>query len=149
MTKVRTVIPANAKPGQSMIQVIHPKTGKPTRVKVPKSAVPGQMVELELPDEVHQAITPQREGAKRPSNTAPGSEAPLASAPADPGNSSPVDFMPHPSQLPSPPNSTDKVAVSQEEQPLLEGSKPKSTKSSGCCTSCLTNPFAFTKSLFS
>jgi hypothetical protein len=50
MTKVRTVIPPNAKPGQSVIQVKHPKTGKPTRVQVPKNAVPGQMIELELPD---------------------------------------------------------------------------------------------------
>ena len=51
MTKVRTVIPVNAKPGVSIIQVSHPKSGNPTRVVVPKNAIPGQMVELELPDE--------------------------------------------------------------------------------------------------
>lgn len=51
MTKVRTVIPVNAKPGVSIIQVSHPKSGNPTRVVVPKNAIPGQMVELDLPDE--------------------------------------------------------------------------------------------------
>lgn len=51
MTKVRTVVPANAKPGKSIIQVIHPKTGKAVRTTIPKDAVPGQMVEIEIPDD--------------------------------------------------------------------------------------------------
>ena len=50
MVKIRTVIPASAKPGSSIIQVMHPKTGKPNRVRVPIGAIPGQVIELELPD---------------------------------------------------------------------------------------------------
>ena len=51
MTKVRTVIPINAKPGKSVIQVTNPLTGKPVRAKVPKDAIPGQTVELDIPDD--------------------------------------------------------------------------------------------------
>jgi hypothetical protein len=49
--RIRTLIPANAKPGVSLIQVTNPKTGRPARILVPKSAVPGKMIELELPDD--------------------------------------------------------------------------------------------------
>ncbi len=45
------MIPANAKPGKSVIQVLNPQTGKPVRAKVPKEAVPGQAIELDLPDD--------------------------------------------------------------------------------------------------
>lgn len=51
MTKVRTVIPINAKPGKSVIQVTHPTTGRPVRAKVPRDAIPGQTVELDIPDD--------------------------------------------------------------------------------------------------
>ena len=51
MTKIRTLIPPNARPGKSLIQVINPRTGKAVRVKVPKEAIPGQAIELEVPDE--------------------------------------------------------------------------------------------------
>ena len=150
MTKVRTVIPANAKPGKSVIQVMHPKTGKPTRVRVPKAAIPGQMVELELPDET---LTPS--GAMRVSNEKAadqpqsGEVTSIASTRSS-GNTAPLPLESKPSQLPTPPISKDKgVAILHEEQPLLEKSRPKVSKSTGCCTSCLTNPLAFTASLFS
>lgn len=51
MTKVRTVIPMNAKPGKSVIQVINPSTNKPVRARVPKDAIPGQTVELDIPED--------------------------------------------------------------------------------------------------
>jgi hypothetical protein len=51
MVKIRTVIPQNAKPGTSVIQVVNPKTNKPTRIRVPANAQPGQVIELELPDD--------------------------------------------------------------------------------------------------
>ena len=51
MVKVRTVVPMNAKPEKSVIQVMNPKTNKPSRVKVAANAQPGQVVELDLPDE--------------------------------------------------------------------------------------------------
>jgi hypothetical protein len=51
MTKIRTLIPENARPGKSIIQVINPRTGKAVRVRVPKEAIPGQAIELDIPDE--------------------------------------------------------------------------------------------------
>ena len=60
MTKIRTVIPSNAKPGQSIIQVTHPKTGKPAKILVPTHAIPGEMIELQLPDEVTVSKSPGR-----------------------------------------------------------------------------------------
>ena len=50
MTKIRTLIPANARAGKSIIQVINPLTGKAVRVRVPKEAIPGQAIELDIPD---------------------------------------------------------------------------------------------------
>ena len=55
MVKIRTVIPPNAKPGTSVIQVVNPKTNKPTRIRVPANAQPGQVIELELPDDSHKS----------------------------------------------------------------------------------------------
>lgn len=52
MVKLRTLIPVNAKPGKSIIQVVNPRTGKPSRVRVPKDAVPGQAIELDIPEEL-------------------------------------------------------------------------------------------------
>jgi hypothetical protein len=48
MVKVKTVIPVNAKPGISIIQVKNPRTGMPTRVRVPPESTPGQIIELDL-----------------------------------------------------------------------------------------------------
>jgi hypothetical protein len=44
MTKIRTVIPPNSKPGRSVIQVVHPNTGRPVRIRVPKDAKPGSSI---------------------------------------------------------------------------------------------------------
>jgi len=52
MGKIKTVIPVNAKPGKSVIQVVNPRTGKPVRTRVPPEAVPGQAIEIEIPDEI-------------------------------------------------------------------------------------------------
>lgn len=57
MVKIRTVIPPNAKPGTSVIQVVNPKTNKPTRIRVPSNAQPGQVIELELPEDPSKSIT--------------------------------------------------------------------------------------------
>jgi hypothetical protein len=57
MVKIRTVIPPNAKPGTSVIQVVNPKTNKPTRIRVPANAQPGQVIELELPEDPNRSIT--------------------------------------------------------------------------------------------
>lgn len=57
MVKIRTVIPPNAKPGTSVIQVVNPKTNKPTRIRVPANAQPGQVIELELPEDPSRSIT--------------------------------------------------------------------------------------------
>lgn len=51
MTKVRTIIPTNAKPGRSIIQVTNPHTGVATRVRVPPHVLPGQVIELDLNNE--------------------------------------------------------------------------------------------------
>lgn len=51
MTKVRTIIPSNAKPGRSIIQVVNPHTGIATRVRVPPHVIPGQVIELDLNNE--------------------------------------------------------------------------------------------------
>lgn len=59
MTKVRTVVPANATPGRSLLQVVNPKTGKSVRVRVPEDAVPGAMIELSLPDEAELKLPPK------------------------------------------------------------------------------------------
>ena len=59
MVKIRTVVPDNAKPGLSVIQVVHPKTGRPSRVRVPSDAKSGQVIELELPDEPGTISSPQ------------------------------------------------------------------------------------------
>jgi hypothetical protein len=58
MTKVRTVVPTNATPGKSLLQVVNPKTGKSVRVRVPQDAVPGAMIELSLPDEPNNGLPP-------------------------------------------------------------------------------------------
>ena len=71
MTKVRTVVPPNAKPGKSIIQVTHPKTGKAVRSTVPKDATPGQMIELEIPDppESPQQSKPEQSKLELPPST--------------------------------------------------------------------------------
>ncbi len=57
MVKIRTVIPPTAKPGTSVIQVVNPKTNKPTRIRVPANAQPGQVIELELPEDPSRSLT--------------------------------------------------------------------------------------------
>ena len=148
MTKVRTVIPANAKPGQSVIQVMHPKTGKPTRVKVPKAAVAGQMVELDLPDEVSPSpATASKVDRNRPeSGVVPSGEDTSHASTGVSGSSPPIAMVPHPSQLPSPPVPIPKEKGA-EDQPLLGESPAKSIKNSGCCGACVSG--GFVKTLFS
>lgn len=116
MTKVRTIIPANAKPGQSVIQVEHPKTGKPTRVQVPKEAIPGQMVELDLPDgksssakasvepkaaSIASSVQPEKGERDQSSDTV--STASVSTPSVSYGSFGPVVVVPPPTQVPTPP----------------------------------------------
>jgi hypothetical protein len=131
MTKVRTIIPANAKPGQSIIQVTHPKTGKATRVIVPKNAEPGKMVELELPDDGQSGsrsrISPTGRVSTEPDNEVKqhsarrGADAKHAAAPSQMSIKSSGD-------------SKDELRDVSEKTPLIK--KPQRSQEKGCCGCC-------------
>ena len=66
MPKIRTVIPINAKAGKSVIQVTNPKTGKPVRTRVPADAVPGQAIEIDLPEDPDEQVDRPEQRARTP-----------------------------------------------------------------------------------
>jgi hypothetical protein len=145
MTKIRTVIPSNAKPGQSIIQVTHPKTGKPTRILVPKNAIPGEMIELQLPDEPSVSRSPGRVSPANPSSRR-GSKSsetekrtprqgflPYNSSVSPPPQLSLVDQSEHPSSTPAP------VRPKQETEPLINKGSEKSKHESSSLCSCFSS----------
>ena len=163
MTKVRTVVPQNAKPGQSIIQVVNPSTGKPVRVQVPKDSIPGQMVELDLADgpDIKQsspdggmATGSGRNSRSQQSQRSPSRSATASAATTAPDSSAPVASVPTPTQLPTPPPfavNEGPATIRQhngEDQPLLEGSSAKKDHKPGCCGACISSPAVLFKSLF-
>lgn len=137
MTKIRTVIPSNAKPGQSIIQVTHPKTGKPTKILVPSHAIPGEMIELQLPDIV-------------PVSKSPGTLSPAAASSRRSSRSSEVEkpiarleFPPYNSGVSPPPQlsltkndgnmSASAVVPKPETEPLIKKDVSDRENGSSCC----------------
>jgi hypothetical protein len=131
MTKVRTVIPSNAKPGHSIIQVTNPRTGRPVRILVPKNASPGKMMELHLPDENAPQRSPSRISISSLSSGKDG-ESPVANSSANrfnlnynQGGSGPTP----PQQL----SINTKSLASSEDDPLIKKDAPLSRSDEGCC----------------
>ena len=162
MVKIRTVIPPNAKPGTSVIQVVNPRTNKPTRIRVPANAQPGQVIELELPEDVNKSlITPSNklgsvppprslnpEPVSEPSRNSPSFSKPTHISPKQiesshdqvPASSS---FVKVPTQFSLDKRGNESTA---EREPLVpqNTSENKSTDTKtnpGCCYSCITLRF--------
>lgn len=165
MTKVRTVIPANATPGKSLLQVVNPKTGKPVRVKIPADAVPGALIELQLPDDPTDSRLPPTasttssvvDSRNRDSSQTPESSSVRAATPITSDALAPVSSISPPTQQVSPPpfsqNQTTEATRADEKEPLLDRKRDKSGKGNddkeerGSCTACLLSPLLFVKSL--
>lgn len=145
--RIRTLIPVNAKPGISLIQVTNPKTGRPARILVPKTAVPGKMVELELPDD--ELLSKPRANSSSANVDSGWSEQRRNSESRGLGTSKPS------SRIGTPPRSDSANAPKQqiigynggsseswastttggkEEEPLLKKAKDDESKSTGCCS---------------
>ena len=122
MTKVRTVVPANATPGRSLLQVVNPKSGKSVRVKVPADAVPGAMIELQLPDEPETRLPPRASLAQSRSPQSAGSEP----RPATNSDSQPFEQTTRTSSVQYP----NLVSPSQANEPISTGDADSAMKAS-------------------
>lgn len=166
MVKIRTVIPPNAKPGTSVIQVVNPKTNKPTRIRVPSNALPGQVIELELPEDPNRSISsssnklgsvpPPRSLKPEPGSTPSSSmskSSPSISKGKDDENKhleTSVGHLPNPSSSVKIPAqlSIDKreQGLTIEKEPLVprntsENATTDNKSEPGCCYSCITFRF--------
>lgn len=144
--RIRTLIPINAKPGVSLIQVTNPKNGRATRILVPRNAIPGKMVELELPDD---GAVSKSKGRASPNSEFGNKDldvrSPMSSKPSSRIGTPPRIYgAAAPTQLNLQDNrtayesSSSASSGSQEGEPLLKKNLSPKSQNSGCC-SCFSN----------